>query len=101
MPTNPPLPTPQQQQVLDRIRAQRERLRARRNARLQARAAAATQGRGRVDPEAPLLARLVSFARLHPVAVAAALGAAALAGPSRVMRWAGVLLPAILRMRRG
>ena len=99
MPTIPPLPTPQQQQVLDRIRAQRERLRARRDARRQARAAAATQAR--VNPEAPLLARLVSFARLHPVAVAAALGAAALAGPSRVMRWAGVLLPVILRMRRG
>lgn len=99
MPTIPPLPTPQQQQVLDRIRAQRERLRTRRDARRQARAAASTQSR--VDPEAPLLARLVSFARLHPVAVAAALGAAALAGPNRVMRWAGVLLPAILRMRRG
>jgi len=95
----PPSPTPQQQQVLDRILAQRERLRARRDALRQARATAAAQGR--VNPADPLPARLLSFARLHPLAVAAALGVAALAGPHRVMRWAGVVLPAILRMRRG
>lgn len=97
--TSPPKPTAQQQQVLDRIFAQRERLRARRETLRQARAAAGTQTR--VDPEAPLAARLVSFARLHPALVAAVLGAAALAGPNRVIRWAGVVLPAILRMRRG
>ncbi len=99
MPTTIPRPTPEQQQVLDRILAQRERLRARRDALRQARAAAgATQGR--VNPADPLLTRLASFARLHPVAVAAVLGVAAMAGPNRVMRWAGVVLPAVLRMRR-
>ncbi|MHA7600482.1 hypothetical protein ACX12L_11125 [Alicycliphilus sp. T452] len=99
MPMVPPQPTPEQQQVLDRIVAQRERLRARRNAMRKARAAAATPGR--VNPGDPLLARLATFARLHPLVVAAALGVAALAGPGRVVRWAGVVLPAILRMRRG
>lgn len=54
-----------------------------------------------MNPGDPLIARFVSFARLHPLAVAAVLGVAALAGPGRVVRWAGVVLPAILRMRRG
>ncbi|MBS0302448.1 MAG: hypothetical protein JSR16_09830 [Proteobacteria bacterium] len=99
MPATTPRPTPEQQQVLDRILAQRERLRARRDALRQARAAAIAQG-GRVNPADPLLARLASFARLHPLAVAAVLGAAALAGPSRLVRMAGVVLPTILRMRR-
>lgn len=44
MPMSPRQPTPEQQQVLDRILAQRERLRARRDAMRQARAAAAPQG---------------------------------------------------------
>lgn len=93
-------PTPEQQKVLDRILAQRERLRARRSAARQMRAAAIAQG-VRVNPADPLLTRLASFAKLHPVAVAAVLGVAAVAGPSRVVRLAGVVLPAILRMRRG
>jgi len=100
MPTSTARPTPQQQQVLDRILAQRERLRARRDAQRQARAAAIAQG-VRVNPADPLLTRLASFARLHPLAVAAGLGIAALAGPARLARLAGVVLPAILRMRRG
>lgn len=94
-----PRPTPEQQKVLDRILAQRERLRARRDAMRQARAAGIAQG-VRVNPADPLLARLASFARLHPIAVAAALGVAAVAGPSRLVRLAGLVLPAILRMRR-
>lgn len=94
-----PVPTPAQQKVLDRILVQRERLRARRAAFRQARAIAAT--REGVEPAAPLAVRLLAFARLHPVAVAAVVGAAALAGPGRMIRWAGVLMPLILRMRRG
>ena len=99
MPGTTPTPTPAQQQVLDRIHAQRERLVKRRQARRQARAAAATQGR--VDPNDPLLTRLLTFARLHPLALGAVAGIAALAGPNRVLRWVGVVLPAIARMRRG
>ncbi len=92
-------PTPQQQAVLDRIHAQRERQRTRRDMLRVARATAPAQGR--VNPQDPLLTRLLSFARLHPALVAVVLAAVAAAGPNRVMRWAGVLLPAILRMRRG
>ncbi|HQQ69884.1 MAG TPA: hypothetical protein PLL92_06175 [Alicycliphilus sp.] len=97
MPGTTHVPTPEQQQVLDRIRAQRERLRARRQVQRQARAAM----HGRVDPHDPLLMRLLTFARLHPLAVAAVAAVAALVGPKRVMRVAGVVLPAVLRMRRG
>ena len=43
----------------------------------------------------------LTFARLHPLALGAVAGVAAFAGPNRVMRWVGVVLPAILRMRRG
>ena len=99
MPGTTPAPTPQQQQVLDRIHAQRERMVKRRQAMRQARAAVATQGR--VDPRDPLLTRLLTFARLHPLAVAVVAGVGALVGPNRLARWAGVVLPAILRMRRG
>ena len=99
MPTHPVLPTPEQQKVLDRIHAQRERVIKRRHAMRQARAAAAVQSR--VNPGDPLLTRLLTFARMHPMALGALAGIAALAGPNRVVRWAGVVLPAILRMRRG
>lgn len=95
-----PVPTPQQQKVLDRILVQRERRRARSAAMRQAQPLAATQER--VEPDAPLVARLITFARLHPVAVVAVAGVAlALAGPNRVIRWAGLLVPLLVRMRRG
>ena len=48
-----------------------------------------------------LAARLVAFARLHPVAVAAVVGAAVLAGPQRLVRWATLVMPLVMRMRRG
>lgn len=93
------LPTPQQQKVLDRILVQRERLRARRAALRQARAVAAS-AQVRVEPDAPLAARLLAFARLHPVAVAVVAGAAVLAGPQRLVRWATLVMPLVMRMRR-
>lgn len=100
-PTSSPTPEPTaaQQKVLDRIAAQRERLRARRAAREQSLALAQ-----RAEPGSPmdesLALRAVAFAREHPMAVAA-LGAVGLAaGPRRLIRWAGVALPMIMRMRR-
>ena len=93
-----PIPTPEQQQVLDRILVQRERLRARREAYRQTRAI--VQARSGIDPQAPLPARLVAFARLHPAAVAAAAGLALLAGPRRLLRWGGILMPLVARLRR-
>lgn len=101
--------TPEQQRVLERIAVQRERLRARRAARQQAQthgtanATAAADGAaqgGLYPPDASFAERLALFARAHPAvagAVAAALIAAA--GPRRVLRWATVALPWILRLR--
>jgi len=96
----PPItPTPEQQVVLERIAAQRERLRARRAAHEQAAAqAAADTG---VPADMPLLAKAVLFAREHPGVTASAAAAVAMAaGPRRLVRWAGVLLPLLLRSRR-
>lgn len=94
---NVPQPTAQQQQVLDRIGVQRERLRTRRLLRLQAQAA--TQEAQGSAADAPLTLRLAVFAKEHPVAAATVAGAALVAGPTRLMRWAGVALPLIMRLR--
>jgi hypothetical protein len=40
------------------------------------------------------------FARLHPIAVAGAAAAAVVVGPRRVVRWAGVVMPMLMRLRR-
>ncbi|MFY3383881.1 hypothetical protein [Paracidovorax sp. MALMAid1276] len=92
--------SPEQQQVLERIAAQRERLRARRAARAQSLALAEGQSSlpGGVD-ESTLL-RVAGFARAHPIAVAAVAAGAVVAGPRRIIRWAGVVLPWVLRLRR-
>ena len=92
-----PVPTPEQQAVLERIAAQRERLRARRAARQQAVQAAAAAG-GEAD--APWLARALVLVRQHPGAAAIAAGAALTVGPRRLLRWASVVLPLVLRARR-
>lgn len=98
-PSRPAPPTPEQQAVLERIAAQRERLRTARAQRRQAWTAAMARGE-RVDPQAPLAARLWAFARLHPVFCALMLGGAALAGPARLVRWASLALPWVARWRR-
>ncbi|MGP1629496.1 MAG: hypothetical protein ACTS8S_16705 [Giesbergeria sp.] len=97
---HPVAATAEQQQVLDRIAAQRLRLRERKERRAEALSAVrdAKQVAG-LGPDAPLATRLAVFARLHPVAVAVA-GVAALAlGPRRLMRWAGVAMPMLMRLR--
>lgn len=93
--------TPEQQRVLERIAAQRARVRARRAARLEAQAQARAEAAEGVNPEAPFVQRAAAFAKLHPGVVAAALGSVvAAAGPRRFVRWAAVVLPLLLRMRR-
>ncbi len=89
MPASRTPPTPEQQALLERIAAQRERLRSRRSA-----------PGDRVDPRDPLPDRLWAFARLHPLTTAAAVALLTLAGPARLVRWAGVLLPLIVQARR-
>lgn len=90
----------EQQQVLDRIAAQRLRLRERKVRRAQAVAASrqAQQVAG-LGPDASLVSRLAVFARLHPVAVAVAAAAAVVVGPRHVLRWAGVAMPMLMRLR--
>lgn len=92
-----PRPSVAQQLVLERIAAQRERLSARRAQRLATRAQA--EGGQVSGADLPLLQRLAWFTREHPVVVAAVAGVALMAGPGRLMRWAGVALPLILKLR--
>lgn len=96
--SNAPAPSAGQQKVLDRIALQRDRLRARRAAQRQA-LAVHSQQQG-IEPDAPLVAKLLAFARLHPAVVAVAAVAAAVAGPSRIIRWSSFLMPLLARMRR-
>lgn len=94
-----PEPTAEQQRLLDRIALQRERLRARRAARAQSRALMQRDAvAGGIDES--LVLRAAGFAREHPMAVAAMAGVALIAGPRRLMRWAGVILPLLMRLRR-
>lgn len=95
-PGSVPVPTAAQQKVLDRIALQRERLRARRAARAQAMALAQRD----VGADESLALRAAGFARQHPLAVAAMAGVALVAGPRRLVRWAGVVLPLVMRLRR-
>lgn len=94
-----PAPTAAQQKVLDRIATQRDRLRARRSAMAQTRALTQQRdGIGGIDESFVL--RAAGFAREHPLAVAAMAGVGLLAGPRRLIRWAGVVLPLLMRLRR-
>ena len=96
---NLPQPSDAQQAVLDRIATQRSRLRARRAARAQS-LALAHQGGGPGGIDESVLLRAAGFAREHPLAVAAMAGIGLLAGPRRLIRWAGVVLPVLMRLRR-
>ena len=85
--------------VLLRIATQRERLNARRSARAQALAVQSQQS-VHMPTSGPLSERLVAFARLHPVAVAAAAVAALAVGPRRLIRWSSIVLPLVAKYRR-
>ncbi len=85
--------------VLLRIATQRERLNARRSARAQALALQSQQS-AHMPTSGPLSERLVAFARLHPMAVAAAAVAALAVGPRRLIRWSGIVLPLVMKYRR-
>ena len=93
-----PEPTTAQQRVLDRIAAQRQRMAARQIQRLQTLAAPQTGG-GLSSLDGLLMQRLAVFTKQHPVAVAALVGSALAVGPRRLVRWAGILLPLVVRLR--
>ena len=95
------LPTPEQQRLLDRMQAQRQRLLV-----WQAQRQNAPRGSSIGSAGSPaallssaLLGRFGWFARRHPLAVLAGVGLAWAAGPKRLVQWAGVLLPLLLRTR--
>ncbi|WP_051603039.1 hypothetical protein [Simplicispira psychrophila] len=92
-----PTPTADQQVVLDRIAAQRERLRDRRARRAQQQVM--QRAEPGLPPDASVALRAVVFAKQYPLAVAAVAGVAVVAGPKRLMRWAGLVLPLLLRLR--
>ncbi|WP_042422696.1 hypothetical protein [Comamonas granuli] len=85
------------QQVRARIAAQRERLQARAQERQQARAQA--QDAAAAMAAVPLPQRVVAFAKEHPLALALLAAGVALAGPARLVRWAGVALPWLIKLR--
>ena len=90
-------PTSAEQVVIDRSTVQRERLHERRARRAQQRALMrAKQG---LPADASTAMRAVEFAKQHPLALAAVAGVAVVAGPKRLMRWAGLVLPLLLRLR--
>ena len=95
--------TPAQREVLQRIAAQRDqRLLARLT---RARQAALLASAERVDANAPLLQRLVMFARLHPTTLASAgVAAVLMIGPRRLLRVVRgslpTLLPMLLKLKR-
>lgn len=94
-----PEATAEQQRVLDRIAKQRERIRARRVARAQSLALAQSSSPQRGGADEPFAVRAMAFAKEHPAAVAGLAGMALLAGPRRLIRWAGFALPLISRLR--
>ena len=101
MPAHLPSPTPQQQQIIDRIGLQRADLRQRRAAAQALRATRAQQvASGRINAQAALPQRLLEFARLHPLLVSVLAAASVVAGPKRVLRWVVVATPWATRLLR-
>ena len=90
-------PSAEQQKVIDRIDAQRERLRVRRTER--AHRIALLHKEQAVVSQTPLWLRTAVVARRYPVGAALLAGVALLVGPRRLVRWAGVGLPLYMRMR--
>ncbi|BBL24735.1 MULTISPECIES: hypothetical protein [Comamonas] len=89
---------PEERAVLQRIAQQRDRLAARK-ATYQQVAALRAQASA-VSPDAPLIDRVLTFARLHPLASAALVGAALLVGPRKIMRVGVAVLPLLAKLRR-
>lgn len=99
-----PQPTEAQQRVIDRIAAQRLRLDARRVQRAQQKAVLPAHSRSSAGAGgaagAPVLMQVVALGRQYPVAVVSLVAVAMVAaGPKRVVRWLGVALPLIMRLR--
>lgn len=91
-----PQPTAAQQTVLDRIAAQRQRIaaqQARERYVLTGDETSSGAAGARIDAAAPLAQRVLTFARLHPVATSVGLAVAVWMGPRKLLRVASVVLP--------
>lgn len=84
--------------VLKRIAMQRDRLLAAQQAKAQAQSLRSQPES--VPADAPLVERLVVFARLHPVATAAVAGVALMIGPRKLLRYGGMALPLLAKLKR-
>lgn len=84
--------------VLQRIAQQRDRLTARKAAYQQV--ATLRAQASAVSPDAPLVERVMTFARLHPVASAGLVGLALFLGPRKIMRVGMTVLPLLAKLRR-
>lgn len=85
-------PTAQQQAVIDRITAQRLRWYVRHMAKKRVVDASISKNIPRY-----WLTQATVWVRAHPAAAAAAIGAVLAAGPRRVLRWSGIVLPILMR----
>ena len=92
--------SPQEREVLERIRGQRERLYGRRLAREQALALKAQGDANDAMAHGSLVERAISFGRAHPFVCAGAVGLGLLLGPRKLLRMAGVVLPLVMKLRR-
>ncbi len=90
-------PSDEQQQVIDRIAAQRERLRVRRTER--AHRLVMLRQEKAVVSQTPLWLRAAVVAKRYPLGISLLAGVALLVGPKRLVRWAGIGLPMYMRMR--
>lgn len=87
-----------QRVVLKRIAMQRDRLSAAKQAHQQTKELQTPVES--VPADAPFVERLTVFAKLHPVATAAAAGAALLIGPRKLIRYGGLALPFLSKFMR-
>jgi len=90
--------SPEQQAILHRIVAQRERLKAR-HAAMRHMEQHSPNSEARLAVPEPFAVRLLAFARLHPLFTAAIVAAAVAAGPARLNRLGNTVLPWLGRLR--
>lgn len=84
--------------VLKRIAMQRDRMAAANQAKAQAKSLRAQVDA--VPADAPLIERLAVFAKLHPVATAAVAGVALMIGPRKLLRYGGIAVPLLAKLKR-
>ena len=84
--------------VLKRIAMQRDRLVASKQAKAQAQSLRSQPES--VPADAPFTERLLVFAKLHPVATAAVAGLALMIGPRKLLRYGGMALPLLSKLKR-